>query len=65
VYYTTDNICLDGNDLEVEHYIREGLNHVQQNDALEPERQVEEPEGRDKRDRLCDLLFQQQQYHFF
>ncbi|KAK4886504.1 hypothetical protein RN001_002775 [Aquatica leii] len=55
------NICLDSTDLQVEHYIREGLIHLQQNEMFHHENEIDEPEGHDKREQLCHILFQRQQ----
>lgn len=52
------NICLDSGDLEVENYIREGLNHLQHNEVMGDDN-IEEPEGHDRRNELCMLLFNQ------
>lgn len=50
------NICLDYTDLEVENYIREGMDHVHHNDAIDGFNG--DQEGQDKRDEICRLLFQ-------
>jgi hypothetical protein len=57
------NICLDYNDLLIEDYIRDGAAALQNNEDIEnlPQDREQIIEGRDRRDELCRLLYNQRE----